>query len=374
MQYGRDGVLSRHPSYLPGMLASLLLLGLFSGESGFVPSLRGNSDQAKTTQSATHGYYEAILNSRQPGTSPDGPEPPPGWVPFGGEQAGIVEEVPSYIRWKMRPNLETTWYGAAFRTNSHGFRTPEVQLEKPPGTYRIVLFGSSNTMGYGVSNEEIYTRHLEDWLNRRVGPALRTEVVNLAVSGDSPTRRLARLQQEAARFQPDWVICDASPFDSWLEEAHIHATLQRNLPIPFDFVRDAVERTGVSANDSLEAFRVKFQGEAERMYSQVYDCWSAEARRLGVPLTVVILPRSDAKDKSLRVIQLIQSVANRHGLDYLDLSDAFDELEADEFCLSDWDKHPNARGHRAIFDELRDALLARGGPPGLSLSQKERTE
>jgi len=65
----------------------------------------------------------------------------------------------------------------------------------------------------------------------------------------------------------------------------------------------------------------------------------------------------------------MQSLCNQNGLDYLDLSDAFDELDADQFCISDWDKHPNARGHRAIFDELRDALLSRGGPPGLVLSQ-----
>jgi hypothetical protein len=70
------------------------------------------------------------------------------------------------------------------------------------------------------------------------------------------------------------------------------------------------------------------------------------------------------------VIRLIQSLANQHGLDYLDLSGAFDELDDDQFSISNWDKHPNARGHQAIFDEFRDALLSRGGPPGLALSQK----
>jgi hypothetical protein len=329
-----------------------------------VASLRGNSTQVANDESLAQGYYEALIAGRQSEASPKSQEPPPSWVPFGGEQTGIVVEVRSYIRWKLRPNLRTTWYGTGFRTNSHGHRTPDVALEKPPGTYRIVVFGSSNTMGYGVGDEEVYTRHLETWLNQCAGPALRTEVVNLAVSGDSPSRRLARLMVEAGRYNPDWVLCDASPFDAWLEEAHIHATLQRKLPIPFAFVKDAIERTGVSANDSLAVFRAKFEGEAERMYSNVYAGWSAEARRLGVPLTVVILPRSDCKQKSKRVIRLIQAVSNRKGLDYLDLSNAFDKLDEGEFCISEWDSHPNARGHRAIFDELRDALLIRGGPPG----------
>ena len=71
-------------------------------------------------------------------------------------------------------------------------------------------------------------------------------------------------------------------------------------------------------------------------------------------------------------MRLIQSICNQNGLDYLDLSDAFDELDEDEFRISDWDKHPNARGHQAIFDELREALLQRGGPPGLSLNLGRR--
>jgi GDSL-like Lipase/Acylhydrolase family len=366
MQHGRRGILLDHPSCQPGALSLLLLVGLLSGESGLVASLRGSSDQSDTSEAPTLGYYEALIAARQPDNLPKSPEPPPGWLPFAGDQTGIVVEVPSYIRWKLRPRLETAWYGAGFRTNGHGHRTPDVALEKPPGTYRILVFGSSNTMGYGVGDEEMYTRHLETWLNHCTAPALRTEVVNLAVSGDSPSRRLARLLDEAERFNPDWVLCDASPFDAWLEEAHVHATLKRKLPIPFEFVKKSIERTGVSADDSLDVFRAKFQGEAERMYSDVYAGWSAEARRLGVPLTVVILPRSDSKDKSRRVIQLIQSVSNRQGLDYLDLSNAFDELDEEEFCISEWDKHPNARGHRAIFEEFRDALLIRGGLPGRS--------
>ncbi len=369
MQYGCEGFLSRHPSSLAGALFLLLFVGLLNGESDLVSSLRGNPEQAATTQAPTLGYYEALIDARRPEVCSNAPQPPPGWVAFGDERAGIVEEVPSYLRWKMRPNLELAWNGTVFRTNSQGFRTPEIELEKPRGTYRIVVFGSSNTMGYGVNAEEVYTRHLEEWLNRCAGRLWRAQVVNLAVSGDSPSRRLLRLQEEAGRFDPDWVLCDASPFDSWVEESHIHATLQRNLPIPFDFVKDAIERTGVSPSDSLEAFRAKFQGEAERMYSDVYAGWSAEARRLNAPLTVVILPRSDGKDKSQRVIGLIQSLCSQNGLDYLDLSGAFDELDEDQFRISDWDKHANGRGHRAIFDELRDALLKRGGLPGLALSQ-----
>ncbi|HKI19157.1 MAG TPA: hypothetical protein VKA15_14820, partial [Isosphaeraceae bacterium] len=228
MHFRRELFVSRHPSPLPVALVLLLLAGLPGGESGLVSALRGNSEASAAGQASAHGYYEALLDARRPDFCPNAPQPPPGWVAFGSEQAGIVLEIPTYTRWKLRPNLETSWYGTVFRTNSQGFRTPEIAFDKPPGTYRILVFGSSNTMGYGVNDEEVYTRHLEAWLNRCAGPVCRFEIVNLAVSGDSPSRRLLRLQEEAARFDADWVLCDASPFDSWVEEAHIHAALQKN--------------------------------------------------------------------------------------------------------------------------------------------------
>ena len=56
----------------------------------------------------------------------------------------------------------------------------------------------------------------------------------------------------------------------------------------------------------------------------------------------------------------------QNGLDYIDISGAFDQMDVEEFRISDWDKHPNARGHRVIFEALRDAILSSGQLPGLS--------
>ena len=114
----------------------------------------------------------------------------------------------------------------------------------------------------------MYTRHLEQWLNAWTGPSRRVEVVNLAVAGDSPTRRLERMKKEAGRWNADWLLCDASALDSWLEDNHIHSVLQRGLPIPFPFVKKAIRRSGVTAADSIEVFRDKFRGESEGLLGE----------------------------------------------------------------------------------------------------------
>ncbi|MGP0067789.1 MAG: SGNH/GDSL hydrolase family protein [Isosphaeraceae bacterium] len=346
------------------MMMGLLALAGLAGDRTLIYALRGVSRPNEADHALPIGYYEALINSSSWGGPATAAGPPPGWLPFGGEQTGIVQELPSYLRWNLKPNLDIRWNGTEFQTNGLGFRTPEVSIEKPSGTFRIVVFGSSNSMGYGVSNDEIYTNLLEGWMRSWIEPSHRVEVVNLSVAGDSPSRRLYRLQQEAGRFQPDWLICDASFFDSWLEDTHIQGVVDRRLPVPYPFVAEAIRRTGVTPGETQESFRTKFQGESETMLDTVYAGWGAEAKRLGVPLTVVILPRADSKGKSPRVLQLIRSLADRHGLDYLDVTTAFDALEVEEFRISAWDKHPNARGHRAIFEAIRETLRSRGQLPG----------
>ena len=49
-------------------------------------------------------------------------------------------------------------------------------------------------------------------------------------------------------------------------------------------------------------------------------------------------------------------------------------MDVDDFRISDWDKHPNARGHQVMFEALRDAILRRGQLPGLSPSPSLRDD
>jgi GDSL-like Lipase/Acylhydrolase family len=340
----------------------VVLLGAaaVAGDREFFGVLRGEQD---TTEAAPLGYYEGLLHAPGAAGVAQAMGPPPGWVAFGAPEAGLVEEVPSYQRWRMRPNLDTTWNGSVFRTNGLGYRSPEVTVKKPRGTYRILVFGSSNSMGYGIGNDEMYTLLLERWLNQQAGRPNAVEVVNLAVSGDSPSRRLYRMQQEAERLDPDWILCDISFFDPWLEDRQVQAAIDRTLPIPFPFVEDAIRRTGARGGVSVQEFSESFRGESERLLEDVFAGWASESRRLGVPLTLVVLPRSDSKDKSTRLQAVIHSLAARNALDCLDISDGFDGLRVEEFRISEWDKHPSAGGHRAVFEAIRDALIARGGLP-----------
>jgi hypothetical protein len=356
----------RSPTYF---LVALLLLAGLATDTVLVSVLRGVPVEEPRNGSCV-GYYEGLIQNDRKRVVDAAPEPPPGHLPFSHPDAGIVRGVSNYLRWEMRANVDVRWNGTEFHTNSMGYRTPEIELEKSAGVYRVLVFGSSNTMGHGVDDEAAYPRLLERWLNDVVGTYRKVEVVNLAVAGDSPTRRLFRLQNELERFDADWLLCDISVFDPWLEELHIRAMIERAIDIPFPFVREAIRRAGVAATDSFEAFHAKFHEEAETLLTPVFAGWRAEAQRLRIPLTVVLLPRADSKDKSSRVLQRIRSLAESHDLPLIDVSDAFDDHEVDQFRVSEWDKHPSRRGHELIFDAVRQALQRQGGLPRLPFCER----
>lgn len=368
------------PKRIPGFLALrdaltfvalLLLLAAAVGlrENELIATLRGNSWlESELAETQPKGYYEHLIGdsddaARKPNISAPDKEPPPkGVVVF--SDAGIVQEEPTYLRWRMRPNLSTRWNGSVFHTNSLGYRTPEVAPKKPEGTYRIVMLGSSNTMGHGVNDDEAYPRHLERWLNERVGPKRRVEVVNLAVSGDSPTRRLERLRQDVARFDADWLLCDVTVFDFFLEEEHLQAIVPKNVPIPYDFVTSALQRAGITAATPLSSYHDRLLGEFKPLLDETYAAWSREAKQLGVPMTLVVLPRTDYEVRNAQVREMIQTLAHRHGLETFDLANAFEGLPTDRVQISSWDHHPNGLGQFAIFEALRAQLALRGTLPG----------
>lgn len=352
---------------------AILAVGAFAPEHDWLRAARGEARIGREIGGLeTRGYYEAIIDAnRGPAAAPAPDAPPPGWVPFGA--AGIVEPSPTYLRWAMRPGLDVAWNGIPFRTNSRGYRTPEVAIPRPEGVYRVVVFGSSNTMGHGVGDDEAYPRLIEPWLDRATDPGVRVEVVNLSVSGDSPSRRLARMTEEAAAYQPDWILCDASVLDVALEEMHLEAVIRSDprpeIPPALGYVREALDRAGVSPTDSADVLRKKLQREAGALLEGAFAGWARIAREMGAPLTVMVIPRADAKLDNSALSEFIRAAVRREGLDLLDLGDAFRDLSPEEFRVSPWDKHPSVRGHRAIFEAFRAAVSRRGTLPGLSLAE-----
>ncbi len=100
-----------------------------------------------------------------------------------------------------------------FQTNRLGLRGVDVPFEKPQGTFRIVVLGDSFVAGYGVADDHVMTKLLEERIaadHRARGAAAndqtQVEVVNVGRVGTSTIREFDIYETVGRRFQPDLVI------------------------------------------------------------------------------------------------------------------------------------------------------------------------
>ena len=94
-------------------------------------------------------------------------------------------------------------------TNSQGFRgIREYQLEKPPGTVRVVTLGDSFAFGWGVQDRETFSAKLESGYQN-------LEVLNLGVAGYGVDQLLLMFRTIGKSFRPDYVFITVFPEDFW---------------------------------------------------------------------------------------------------------------------------------------------------------------
>ncbi len=361
---------------------ALLALGLFptTGEGRFRSILR--TLHTLTPAYSEHnpqptGYYVGLID----GTSQARDEltlrlvgKPPETVNF--VDIGAARFLPKdYLQFELKPSVDTEVFGSHFTTNAFGLRDREYSQAKPPGTFRIVLLGSSMDMGWGVGTLETYENQLEDWLNAHAskrGLERRFEVLNLAMAAYSPLHRLEAFRRKAEAFQPDLVLYAATRLDTRLLQLHIGNLLNDGVAIPDEFVRTTLETAGIdptpSERDSSghpkardkEYLRQHLEPILWNLNDQVVEQLGAICRSMNLPLACLIIPRaagSDSKERRSADIDHILANAERCQIPVLDLSATFDQQDLMSVEIAPWDDHPNSFGHRLLFLEIGHRLL-----------------
>jgi hypothetical protein len=335
---------------------------------------------SRTDRDGPGGYYEGLLAGAEGSESARGESSlrligkPSGWVRF--QEADVVHYLEEdFLQFELKPSVQRSLFGQEFLTNAHGMHDDPVALEKPAGTFRIAVLGSSMDMGWGVKSSDTYINQLEDWLEthasrRGLSPERGFEVLNFAVAAYSPMQRLDALRRKVLAFHPDLVIYSATTLDTRLMEIHLCEMLRKGVDLKYDFVRQAAALAAIDDDDvrvdaerrlvNKDRLKCKLRPFYWWLYDLTLGAIAAECRAAKVPLLVMVIPRvgkADAPSVRAEPVARLKAIAAHQGLTVLDLSDCFDQFDSATLEIAAWDDHPNATGHRRLFLALARALV-----------------
>lgn len=289
----------------------------------------------------------------------------------------------------MHPGEEYNWQGIPVRINSRGLRGPEMDLEKPPGTYRILNLGDSVVFGWGVAYEDTYGCRLQELLNQRYGSEPVTyEIINAGVPGWNMANILAYLEAEGLDYQPDLVLLNftlvndvyggsaveasGEPLLDWLRD---HTYFWPFLSVQYHLLevrlgrREAIPALNPPADTTAYFPTREDDPQWDVVWEPIQDM-ATLAGEHGSEFLLIVLPTAfQVQDSAYS--DLPQQVLDRHGwkdgVEVLDLLPAFrkvcQEAPPGESCGPEgrylWAEmwmHPSALGHRLMAERILNVL------------------
>jgi lysophospholipase L1-like esterase len=287
------------------------------------------------------------------------------------------------LYWRLKPNQDcfTKVDRKPVHINSHGTRGPEFAAGKPPGTIRILSLGDSRTFGWGLSDEETYSRRLEQLLRERSGQTI--EVINAGVNAWSYPQMQVYFRDEGLGFQPDFVILaeanlwtqfseQNSPefVDQFLGRVRLKSFLRR-----FALYHFFVE---VQLQDFYQRHRTKFipvdpqqdrffkeqqQSNPDRVFQEAIQRLCMTAKSNGVTPVVLYLPTTTdlGPTNESRVLRVKREVADRLGATLVDLTAELKSAGKALYLNAD-PVHLNAQGNQIVAERLFETMTNRLSP------------
>jgi hypothetical protein len=341
--------------------------GLGPRAAGAINTLRQDSVSLAEAAQVVQGYYEEITDVRvRPGpwlAGLEGRPEPPRHIHY----TDMARPVDDFLERELIPGWHGSVEGAELTINQFGMRDrPDRTREKPPGTRRIALVGSSVVMGYGVRDDETFARLLEDRLN--VGWATgapRYEVLNFGTGMSHVIQRRVLIDRKVFGFNPDVLYYVAHQNEYTGPAAHLAKLVAKGNALPYPCLAEVVRKAGITPNMSWGETEVRLQPHVREIVSGMYRELVAECRRRGVRPVWVYVPMPGVTEPP-GLAEEFARTAEQAGFAVVDTSGWADGRRAIEVKMSDIDHHANVLGHRLIAERLEAVIRRRpellGGP------------
>ena len=247
------------------------------------------------------------------------------------------------------------------RLNELGMRGAPIP-PRSPGKRRIVLLGSSITLGWGVPEEETLAVRLEELFQRNHEDV---EVLNAGVGNYNAVRYVELFLTRLRTLQPDDIVVHYFINDAETLEPGGGNFLVRHSQLAATVWTIAKQYSaGVGERGLEEHYRKVYAPDAPG-----YLAMKNALRRLsdytqehGIRLYLAMMPDiHNLTDYRFGYIhELLREISGELGYNYIDLYPGFAGLTPEAIWSIPGDPHPNGYGHQIMADTLYPALNLHG--------------
>jgi hypothetical protein len=337
-----------------------------------VAALRRESVTPAEAAQVVQGYYEDVTAARAPAgawlAALEGRPRPPRQIVF----TDMSRPADDLLGRELIPGWSGEVSGRRVTINHLGMRDrADRTVAKPPDTCRVAVVGSSVVMGYGVGDDEVFTRLLEDRLNARRRPGgPRYEVLNFGTGLSDAIQRRALIDRRVFAFAPDAVYYVAHQ-DEFQAVRHLAQLAPRGGELPYHCLNEVIRKAGIdpAAPPPPSQILVRLQPHARGLLVGIYRELVEECRRRGVVPVWIYLPMPGVVDVPVRS-EVLVGIAREAGFVVVDLSDWAAGQRTADVRAGATDPHASALGHRLVAEQMealmagRDDLLPPTARPG----------
>ncbi|MDP6175620.1 MAG: GDSL-type esterase/lipase family protein, partial [Rhodospirillales bacterium] len=255
-----------------------------------------------------------------------------------------------------RPGASAELQNVSIAINSLGMRGPEPVLDDPEKA-RILLLGSSITLGWGVAEENTLRARIQERLGGRA------EVLNAGIGNYNAERYVTLYRKRLQDLKPDIIVVHYFVNDAEILLPSSGSWIMRNSQLALMLWQARVNMT-LGRNDMLGLdahYREVYGKESEgrrRMEAALLEL-DRLARENGAAVVLAVTP--DIHNLSPYpfgfVHEHMRRIAERLDWTFVDLLEGFKKIEDPRSLFAiPGDPHPNAQGHAIMADTLAPAL------------------
>jgi hypothetical protein len=275
-------------------------------------------------------------------------------------QLGVMRNTNDLLVKELVPFSGVLFRGQPLRTNQWGMRDREYAEAPASGTVRIGLLGASAAMGDGLADGEGFEPLIEERLNREspVPGVAHYELLNFAVRSYTPRSHLILLERERVlRFGLSAVVLAAHASDL-ANFNDVIAAVQNGWDLVFPEVRQAVADAGIVRGRPFDELERRLLPQGDALTAWAYHRIGELCRARGVEVwwTYLPLPLDDPTPENY---ERLANMARDAGFTVLEAGDPYEGRDPRSLILAEWDRHPNAEGHRLFAQHLYPLLVER---------------